>query len=845
MKPLSDTLRRFRLPYMMLGIALFAICVAAAVGLVRQRAESDAWVRHTVAVQTRLASARLYRLRGELWLRDYALVGDPANVARYREERRGAVRDLAAVRAMTADNPNQRANLALVDRLIDAHTTASEQVLALTATGRTDEARHWFATQASYNRDIRTALDRVQNEEARLLKLRETASGRLEGQARVVLIGGVILILLLGAVVWRDRRRQLLALRDANDQLAHDMIKRQAVEEQLQLLATNATDAVFRLGLDGRFTYASPSTLQVFGVDPALVVGHHLLFGIHDDERMMLKQTLDAMTRGHLDRTLVTYRTRRPDGDAWRWVEASVALVRDDAGEPAEIISAVRDISKRKALELDLAAARERAEHAAKAKSQFLANMSHEIRTPMNGVLGFADLLLAGDLAPDQRRQAELIAESGKAMMRLLNDILDLSKVDAGQMQIANEAFDLHHALHSCARLVAPALAQKSLPLRVEIAPEVPRTVCSDGLRLRQIVLNLLGNAAKFTLDGSVTLRASTGPGETLAIDVIDTGIGIAPDRQGAVFDAFVQEEAGTAGKFGGTGLGLSISARLAQLMGGKLSLESAPGQGSRFTLTLPLVAAGCDWEPRLARQPLPSPSIGQVPRRVLVAEDHDINQQLMTSMLDQLGCTVEIAENGAVAAEMVERARMAGAPYDLVFMDIQMPELDGPSATRRIREAGVGPGELPIVALTANAYADDIAASLAAGMQAHIAKPVTLAQLSDALQRWGAVRSATTAPPTAVSAAPAKVPVGERYRQRRADTLEAVDALVRRGEFGERELASVADLLHKLAGTAGMFGEAELGDRAREMETGLATWSADEPVARIKSAAGALRDAA
>ncbi|WP_186729088.1 ATP-binding protein [Sphingomonas panacisoli] len=471
--------------------------------------------------------------------------------------------------------------------------------------------------------------------------------------------------------------------------------------------------------------------------------------------------------------------------------------------------------------------------------------MSHEIRTPMNGVLGFADLLLAGDLAPDQRRQAELIAESGKAMMRLLNDILDLSKVDAGQMQVANEAFDLHHALHSCARLISPALAQKSLPLLVEIADDVPRTVCSDGLRLRQIVLNLLGNAAKFTLNGSVTLRASRGAGETLAIDVIDTGIGIAPDRQGAVFDAFVQEDVGTAGKFGGTGLGLSISARLAQLMGGKLSLDSAPGRGSRFTLTLPLVVGGCDWEPRPARQPQPRAPIGQTARRVLVAEDHDINQQLMTSMLTQLGCSVEIADNGAIAVDMVEKARAAGDPYDLVLMDIQMPELDGPGAARRIRTAGVTPSELPIVALTANAYADDVAASLAAGMQAHIAKPVTLAQLSDALQRWGAVRSGPVPALPPAPAAPAKVPVSENYRRRRTETLEAVDAFVRRGEFGEQELASVADLLHKLAGTAGMFGEGELGDRAREMEHGLANWPADERTARIIAAADALRDAA
>ncbi|MEO5867682.1 MAG: ATP-binding protein [Sphingomonas sp.] len=750
MMALFRNLGRYRPSYLILGITLLAMCATAVLGLVRQRAESDAWVRHTVAVQAKLSSARLYRLRAEILLRDYVLTDDGADIARYRDARDQAVRDLAAVAAMTTDNPHQISNFAAVRRLIVTHATASEAALTLAATGRSKEARRWFAApeQRKFAGDIRTALDRVNDEEARLLTLREADSRNLEFQARTMLIVGVALILLLGLVVWRDRRRQLLALRDANDELARDIAKRREVEEQLRLLATNATDAVFRLGLDGRFLYASPSTLQVFGVDPALVAGHHLLFGVHDDDRAMLQQTLNTMTAGELGRTVVTYRTQRPEGDTWRWVEASVGLVRDDAGAPAEIISAVRDISTRKALELAL-------EAAVKAKSRFLANMSHEIRTPMNGVIGFTDLLLTSDLAPEQRRQAELIADSGKAMMRLLNDILDLSKVDAGQMQVANEAFDLHHALHGCGRLVAPALEQKGLALAVEIAEDLPRTVCGDGLRLRQIVLNLLGNATKFTLAGSVTLRAATadaaGGGRLLVIDVIDTGIGIAADRQDAVFEAFVQENVATAGRFGGTGLGLSISARLAQLMGGMLTFESASGRGSRFTLKLPLlVDENCtELGARPERDRLRPVVAENAARRVLVAEDHDINQMLMTSMLTRLGCIVDIAENGTRA--------------------VAMPA------------------------------------------------PVTQSAAG----------------------------VSERYRQRKAETLEAVDELVRRSDFSQAELANVADLLHKLAGTAGMFGEGELGSCALEMETGLGEWPIDELAARIISAAEALRKAA
>ena len=852
MKSLFRHIRGFRPSYLLIGISLLTMCVVAGVELVWERGGSETWVRQTVAIQSKLSSARLDRLRADITLRDYLLTGDRYYAARYREFIGEALGDLAVVERMTADNPSQVANFVTLNRLMTTHTRAGEQALTMGLAGRIGDARNWIATRdpRTSASDLRAALDHIKAEEARQMKLREDTSSSLEFKARVVLLSGILLILLLGGVVWRDRRRQLVALRRINDRLAHDNARRRAAEEQLRLLATNAADAVFRLSLDGRFTYASPSTRQVFGVEPETVIGRHLLIGVYDDERMMLQQTFEAMAAGYLDRTLVTYRTSRIDGKGWRWVEASVGLVRDGAGAPTEIIASVRDISKRKQLEMELDAARSRAEAAAVAKSRFLANMSHEIRTPMNGVIGFTDLLLAGDLSPEQRRQAELIADSGKAMMRLLNDILDLSKVDAGQMLVAKESFDVRLALESSARLVEPTLAQKGLALAIEIADDVPATIYGDGLRLRQIVLNLLGNAAKFTLAGTVTLRARVADnvfGRSLIIDVIDTGIGIAPDRQAAVFEAFVQEEAGITARFGGTGLGLSISARLARLLGGELTLDSQPGKGSRFTLTLPLVVEQSGDGSVAGLAPNAAQTTERVAWHVLVAEDHDVNQLLMTAMLGQLGCTVDIAEDGALAVAMVEAARDAGAPYDLVFMDAQMPALNGPEAARRIRAAGVSPTELPIVALTANAYADDVTAALAAGMQAHVAKPITLAQLDETLRRWGPTRpDAASKPPAATSiTSPAEQRISEAYRQRREETLEAVDAMIRRGEFGDEELASVADLLHKLAGTAGMFGEAALGDRASDMEEGLGRWPPDERAQRIASAAEALRNAA
>lgn len=629
--------------------------------------------------------------------------------------------------------------------------------------------------------------------------------------------------------------------------IIQDMSEQAQAEEQLRLgearfrlMTDQASDMISIQDPDGRCMFMSPAARTVLGYEPDAMLGTRPQDYAPPEDHVVLEQH-HAKVRRSEPGTVSTlrFRMRHADGGL-RWMEVAARLSEYE-GEPC-VIAVARNVSEQVAGEDALREARTQAEAAVQAKSSFLANMSHEIRTPMNGVVGFTELLLASDLAPEQRRQAELIADSSRAMMRLLNDILDLSKVEAGQMTVAQEPFDLIHALKACMMLIAPVAEQKGLELRCAFNRDLPHIVTGDALRLRQIVLNLLANAAKFTAAGEVVLSTSIDAGEYLAIEVCDTGIGIAPDRQEAIFEPFIQADGGIAPRFGGTGLGLAISHQLAGLMGGTLSLDSRVGHGTRFTLRLPLaqMLTGRTVAAK-ASEPM-APALRQAGVRLLVAEDHDVNQMLITAMLEKLGITPEIARDGREAVAMVAAAVAEERPYALVFMDVQMPELNGMEATRAIRAAGVDEAALPIVALTANAYADDVAACLAAGMQAHMSKPFSLEALEAAIRRWLPQRSAVAPQGGAARFSPR---LQQRYQARKQETLERLSALLRAGTFADTELGEVAAMLHKLAGTAEMFGDVTLGVEARSLEAGLEHWAGADREERIMRAAEAIRRAA
>lgn len=595
-----------------------------------------------------------------------------------------------------------------------------------------------------------------------------------------------------------------------------------ASEEQLRLLAENATDAVVRLSLDGVCLYASPSVAEIFHLHPRHLVGQQILTRFHPEDADAVLAQQRALAAGEIDRCVTTYRSEAINQTGrWIWLEANSGLVRDpETNKPREIISSIRDITKRKELEIALDSARRHAEVAARAKSSFLANMSHEIRTPMNGVLGFTDLLLAENPRPDQQLKLRMIAESGTTMMRLLNDILDISKIEAGHVTLAKDRVDLRTLAENCVTLIMPITMRTGVELRTHVADDVPRAVTGDALRLRQIILNLLGNAAKFTDQGSIVLQIAVSDG-ALVISVSDTGIGIATDRQDAIFGEFVQESPETRRKYGGTGLGLAISSELATLMKGSLSLFSVVGVGTTVTLRVPLVLATEHSSDGADDSAITLPAVPGA--RVLVVEDLDVNQMLIKAMLTRLGYEAAIASGGTEAIAMVQEATSLGKPYGLVLMDMQMPDMDGLTATQHIRQAGLDDAALPIVALTANAYSGDISACFDAGMQDHLAKPVRLNTLDQTVRRWAKAPPAPPAPPPyPMLAASADPDLIKQFEARTRSAIELLDTALDSPTPSPDAIAALRHAMHLLAGTSAFFGKAKLGTIASEVDAQL-----------------------
>ncbi len=602
-------------------------------------------------------------------------------------------------------------------------------------------------------------------------------------------------IVMAASLVW------VLALRRRVDQQTHLISDRldqeKALRAQYQELFENANDVVVTCDNTGRLMAINRAGQHVTGYTRRSAIGTPLRDMVAPEAQArfdeQLAQRLASNHGGTFEVDLV-----RPNGS--RVAIEFEAHPITSQGAVTGIQAIGRDVSARKRTAAELERAKDSAESANRAKSEFVANISHEVRTPLNGIIGMSELLLASTMTEEQRQYLNLMRTSADSLLHVINDVLDLSKIESGHLELSSAPFELVHRLDAVLEPLAVMARRKGLQFDIAIAPELPAVVTGDADRVGQVLTNLVGNAIKFTHDGSIHVTAWAAgpvPGDLpgtcrITFAVADTGIGIPEDKHALIFEAFTQGDGSTSRRYGGTGLGLAIVTSLVRQMGGTLEMTSAPGHGSTFSVSLPFLRAA-----RAALAPEPADNLARLlgpaatttgdwaatttarPLDILLVEDNPVNQRLALEILSRRGHRVTVADNGLQALE-----RLNGHTFDVVLMDVQMPEMNGLEATRAIRDIERGTGRhMPIVAMTAHAMAGDRERCLEAGMDDYLTKPIRAEALVSYVERLSMTDNSQ---PSTGLAGQTPAPAGPVL-----DLQEALDRV-----DGDRDLLSeIADL--------------------------------------------------
>jgi PAS domain S-box-containing protein len=501
-----------------------------------------------------------------------------------------------------------------------------------------------------------------------------------------------------------------------------------ATKARLEFAIRSAGDGYFEIDFESMEATVNGSLAEILGAENPTgpLDGFHAT--VHPDDRDLVFSTIDTAREGYIDGWKQEIRVRRANGD-YCWMQLRAQVIEANAAHGRKLIGTLMDLTAWKKIEDELRTAKESAEASSNSKSQFLANMSHEIRTPLNGVLGMAQALDSDPLSAAQKEKVGVILDSGKSLMALLNDVLDLTKIEAGKLEISAVPGDFLHTMKRTRQLFQATAEEKGLELLVRYDSGFPQRLTYDPTRVRQCVSNLISNAIKFTNQGrveiSLTAKRVEGGEYIVFVEVSDTGIGMSEETTSKLFTVFTQADGATTRKFGGSGLGLAISRQLARMMGGDITVRSEPGRGSTFTLTFKALAAmpAANPAPSQARSTEPSKR-GLRGLRVLLTDDNAINRQVIKLFLAPQGCDISEATNGKEALDLIARH-----DFDIVLLDIHMPVMDGKEAIQRLR-AEPRWKTLPVIALTADAMSGDREKYLALGMTDYVSKPVDQREL-------------------------------------------------------------------------------------------------------------------
>jgi PAS domain S-box-containing protein len=661
-----------------------------------------------------------------------------------------------------------------------------------------------------------------------------------------------------------------------------DMTQRQRAEEALhasseryRLIVQTAAEGIWMTDADDKTVFVNPTMARMLGYEVDQMLGRAMTGFMDDDGRLLLREHLQRRPSGQAEQADV--RLFRRDGSAV-WCLLSTTLVNSDDGSYAGMLAMITDITDRRQAETalrelnehleervamrtgELEQARRQAEEASQTKGQFLANMSHEIRTPMNGVIGMAYLALKTDLDPRQRDYLEKIRFAGEHLLGIIDDILDISKIEAGKLEIEQVDFALDHVIQTLTTVVAPKAASRGLELVFDLEPSLPPVLRGDPLRLGQVLINYTNNAIKFSEKGRIDIRVRQVVGDAasclLRFEVSDHGIGIPEQEMDKLFQSFQQADTSTTREYGGTGLGLSICKQLAQLMGGDVGVQSRQGHGSTFWFTArlgistnsvpSLITQVSDAAAELLASAQTAAVMGALKdARILLVEDNTFNQQIALEMLEEVGSTVCLAANGMEALELLRQTA-----FDCVLMDVQMPLMDGLEATRRIR-SDPRLADLRVLAMTATATSEDRVRCLDAGMDDFISKPIQPALMYQTIANWLPERDPAQLPPLQAKGPPAfKTTLGGnpdvidlsilaklldyhpekirkfafKFLQSTQEGLAAMDTALARGD-----VQAMRELGHRIKSAARTVGALGMGELCWQMEQ-LAPAAADHP---------------